>query len=412
MNDHKTDKLIDAAVVQTQLEQGADPVLLAARGHSGIASLAKQPLQEAAPLTREWTDKEIQYLNEQLGVIPMAEIAVNLGRTWNAIKIKMTKLGFKAPSKQPGYLTGNGVAMALGVDIHTVGIWHERGILDFEIVPGTGQVPGAHGVRRTTRQRLLRWVINPESWPYWLYTINHEVRHIPDEHIRGLVHRQLKRWPDEWWTTGQASKYHDVDYRVINYHTHKGNILSTRYGHWYFKKSHAINWHFVLKGRGHAHAVTPSHAADAFILLGYAVGLRELTLDKLLTGIESYSRLFCMKSQGYIPEVIERFRLPIEHAPRSNKVFADWWPVRHRFPALWRSVASYHAGETLTIGQRLDLKAVLARWADHYAKTAKRKVFARKLVYGSLLSRAGLQARYNEILSWGIDPLHKEDLQL
>lgn len=406
MNEHKTDKLIDAAVVQTQLEQGADPVLLAARGHSGIASLAKQPQQEAAPLTREWTDEETQYLDDQLGVIPMAEIAVNLGRTWNAIKIMMTRLGLKAPSKRPGYLTGNGVANALGIDSHAIIMWHERGIIDFGVVPGT------LGVLRIARQRLLRWAINPENWPYWLYTINHKIRHIPDEHISRLIKRQLLRWPDEWWTTGQAAKYHDVNIRVIARQALLGNIATIQHGHWYFKKSEVMDWHFVLKGRGHAHAVTPSHAADAFILLGYAIGLREISLSKLLTGISPFSRLSSMKSMAYIPEVIKRFDLPIQHDPATNVMFADWWPVRHRFPALWRSVASYHAGEALTIAQRLDLKAVLARWADHYAKTAKRKVFARKLVYGSLLSQAGLCARYNEILSWGIDPLHKEDLQL
>jgi hypothetical protein len=230
------DSLIDSVYLETQIEEGRDPDYLIANGANPkhLAPLAGRTAKKGkAP---RWSQAEIRYLDEHLGVIPMEEIAANLGRSRNAIKMKMGRLGLDAPSKQPGYLTGNGVADALGVDIHAIITWHERGILRFEEVPLDDRK-----IWRMKYWVLLHWVYNPDNWIYFLYTLHNEIRRIPDPFIRKLVERRRKSWGDEWWTTGQVAEYHGLtNSNCIQARIMRGTLPAKKFHNWRVLKSQAI----------------------------------------------------------------------------------------------------------------------------------------------------------------------------
>ena len=63
---------------------------------------------------RNWTDEDIQYLEDNWGVISINTIAENLDRSINAINIKKNKMGLGAFLNNGEYITFNQLIVALG----------------------------------------------------------------------------------------------------------------------------------------------------------------------------------------------------------------------------------------------------------------------------------------------------------
>lgn len=70
--------------------------------------------------TRNWTKEEIQYLKENWGYSTVRTMATHLNRTRIALIVKSKRVGLKSCYKSGDYLTANGVAKLLKVDIHAV----------------------------------------------------------------------------------------------------------------------------------------------------------------------------------------------------------------------------------------------------------------------------------------------------
>lgn len=75
---------------------------------------------------KNWTKKEIEYLNENWGKFTLADISIRLKRTMIGIAIKAKRMGFGASSRADEYITARQVATLLVVDGHTVERWIKK----------------------------------------------------------------------------------------------------------------------------------------------------------------------------------------------------------------------------------------------------------------------------------------------
>ena len=206
----------------------------------------------------EWTKEETEFLRNSLGKMSLAEIAKAMGRSENAIHVRIVRKGIPNASKRPGYLTGNQVAKLFRVDIHAVMRWQKNGILKMDILPGMRGIMSVH------IRTIYRWAVQPRNWLYF------KAERIRDPHLRKLVLLAQSRWNDEWWTIGKAARYHGVDTRLVCNHIYSGKLPGVQWGNWYLKKSDVIN-HVFYTGKGAVRAAqlavtdwTPR--ADAWIL--------------------------------------------------------------------------------------------------------------------------------------------------
>lgn len=72
------------------------------------------------PSGRIWTEKEIEYLRENWGEKTIPQLAKNLNRTTDAIKIKSQRIGLGAQTESGELMTARAVSQLMGVDVHTV----------------------------------------------------------------------------------------------------------------------------------------------------------------------------------------------------------------------------------------------------------------------------------------------------
>ena len=200
-----------------------------------------------------WTDEETAFVQDHLETMTLAEIGAALGRSENAIKIRIVRKQIPVASKRPGYLTGNQVAKLFRVDVHAVMAWRERGIMAIDTLPGNREIMSVH------IKTVYRWAVRAENWIYF------KAERIRDGRLRKMVELAQARWGDEWWTTGQVAAYHGVDVRLVVSHVYRGKLNGVRWGNWRFLRSEAIKHRFYT-GKGGAARGLWSPGADAWIL--------------------------------------------------------------------------------------------------------------------------------------------------
>lgn len=203
----------------------------------------------------EWSPEETEFVRQNLGPMTYEEIGEMLGRSWNAVKIRQVRQRIPAPSKRPGYLTGNQVAKLFRVDIHSVMRWRACGIMPFEVLPGERGIMSVH------IRTVYRWAVQPRNWIYF------KAERVRDAHLRRLVELAQERWKDEWWTVGQVEDYHKLTDGLVRKHIQKGLLPAVRWGNWWVRKSDAMNYEFHSgENRYKAYCKKYSPRADAWIL--------------------------------------------------------------------------------------------------------------------------------------------------
>ena len=103
-----------------QIEDGVNPRLVLARSKTAVpvAMLQTDGVNQRSGV---WTEEEETFLRENLGVLSMEEIAAALGRTATAVKIRWTRKGYHAPSKQPGDIVANKAGKMLQIKCPDLG---------------------------------------------------------------------------------------------------------------------------------------------------------------------------------------------------------------------------------------------------------------------------------------------------
>ncbi|MDY6867466.1 MAG: hypothetical protein SVT56_06115 [Chloroflexota bacterium] len=240
----KTDDLMNTIVSDAMLNNGASPTVLAARG--GIVRGSRQPVVDNQ--TR-WAPEEDRYLRENLGRKPLKQIAKELGRSVNALKVKFTRLGYNAPTKISGWLTLNKASKVLGVDAHATKGWFLHGIL-----PGRYAYVRSNDIVMIKLDDLKYWATRPQHWPYF------DVNRMAPGYLRRLVEKAQARWGDEWLTTRQVADLlglkdaktvlMDIQHGYLPalQCPHIGGRDEATWAYWFIRKSDALVHHHPSRG--------------------------------------------------------------------------------------------------------------------------------------------------------------------
>jgi hypothetical protein len=302
------DELLDLALAEAEIENG---VLLemVARRYPG-RNVAPELVCTSAMYPPRWSEAEIEFVRNRLGRQPLEVIGAELGRSANAVKIIQIRHGLPAPSKRPGWLTGNQVAMLLGVDTHAVCLWTDTGLLSYQLVPGQGRI---RSIRYMT---LLRWAINPLNWIYFKHSVDSPER-ILDPKLRRLIVRQKARWGDEWWTPSQVAAYHGVDHTDVNRLIHQGKIRGVKYGNWWILRSEAMRPGLrFFKDKGNTWAQMGddwSEEAEAFVIRARARGMMFKVIARMMKMPEKKIKhhYYQLKQRGQIEVLAQKFGLEV-----------------------------------------------------------------------------------------------------
>ena len=356
---------------------------------------------EAAPRRKPppWGQEEDEFLRANLGILSEEAIGAALGRTATAVHLRWKRdLGLPAPSKTPGYLTANRAARTLGVDVHAVCRWIERGWLPARLLPFRNR-----RVWRIREEDLKRFIIKPEHW------ILFRPERVRDPALARLVALAVERWGDEWLTPGQVAEMHGVDRRDVNRFIHAGKLPGVKWGNWWVRRSDAEQVYFP-RGRGSGHELDWSEEGDAFLVLARAVGLSLSAISYLMDWPHHRvgARLTALHRAGQIPLIIGKYGLGgVQYRREDGRLLADWSLYRGRFPTLARAMDRFAAGERLSSVQAECVRGVLWAWAVFHL--GGRHPLTRRLQVaggrGGTLSLPRLQALYRELLAAGVDPL-------
>lgn len=367
------DELLESAVLEAALAGGRDPKLAARQfGVSRVIAAGVARGDVPAPATahgqaNRWSPEEMAFLRANAGVLGDAEIGAALGRSENAVRVQVRRKGLMTPVKHPDYLTAQAAARVLGVDVHAVCGWIDRGLLAAELAPLSDRK-----VWRIRRTAFYAWAMRPENWVYFIRSVRRPER-IRDERLRRLLVKRKATWGDEWWTTGEAAEFHGVESTDVQRYIVAGRLPGVKHQNWMVLRSEATRPGLrFFKGKGAGvfeRSGTP--AGDSFIVLAAAVGIpwahiSRMTRNRSLGG--AWTRWEAMKRRpGYVPWLIRAFGLPVLYRAGDGAVWTDWRPLAHRFPALARDWSALERGERLDSGGRYRIGGVLrsaAVWVE------------------------------------------------
>lgn len=227
---------IEAAIAMAEAETGAS-----------TSSKLRVCIESGSRKTaRRWTKEEDDFIIKNIGKMSDKEMGKHLKRTATAVHIRRERdLHLQSPSKNDQVLTGEHIAIGLGVDGKSVHALIDRGIM-----PGR-RLPTRRVIRVVDRHVLLRWLLDVENWPYFKPERVGELRKRGKrsflesydfaywDEVRRLIIKKRNEWDDEWLTPGEAAKILKLKggTRPINKAIHVGNIKATRWQNWNIKLS-------------------------------------------------------------------------------------------------------------------------------------------------------------------------------
>lgn len=403
------EELVDAAVTAAEMEAGVPPAIVASRSRLDLEEVEKSlevevdRQERAKPNLGRWTPEEEAFVRNNLGVMSLEELGVAIGRTATAIKVRFTRKGWAAPSKQPGELVAREVAWRLGKCGKSIKALIERGIL-----PGR-RIPGKRGIHVVAETAFYRWAINPENWIYF----NHE--RVRDAKLKRLLEIKRQRWGDEWLTTGQVARMHRLPggSNDVTRHIYAGKLPAVKYQFWRVRRSVAENYGFT-RGRGSGSALEWPAEADAFLVLCSAIGAPRKAIAALMKWPRwrpGY-RLRLLSGEGRIKEFNERFGLGVmlDHSPEGRAIlFADWRDHSHRFPSLALAVKKLRDERHMSARDRRWLRGVLLAWARWHGRCDPgRQLLVGRLSAGGWNSEARIRRAWGELQGWGADPFESK----
>ncbi len=255
---------LDLAVGRAMAET-LDPKWIKTRG---IVTSGAERVKTRMP---RWSEEEDQFLRDNLQNLTMDEIGEKLGRSGTAVKIRHVRKQMPSPSKMPGYLTGYQFGRLLGLDIHSVVLLFDRGLLQLNVLPNK------RNTLQISREAALRWAVNPENWIYYKHT------RVRDPHLKRLLALRRERWPDRWLRIGEAAKRLGTNTGVLNKRIQSGELPAKRWGNWWIKESALEKVRVITrKGRRAGDNLRFTPAADAFILKKVREGSTMISLGRLM----------------------------------------------------------------------------------------------------------------------------------
>ncbi|WP_142383608.1 helix-turn-helix domain-containing protein [Bacillus sp. V5-8f] len=143
-------------------------------------------------MRKNWTEVEIEFLKEQVGIMKLSTIARQLGRTEQALLSKMKRIGISNTKAQTGYLTTYELAKALKVDPATVRGWISR--------------HGLNCTKKITRTTKKFYLIHPEDFWQWA-EVNREKLDFSKIEYQSII-------PEPCWVAGERKKEKTANYKA------------------------------------------------------------------------------------------------------------------------------------------------------------------------------------------------------
>jgi hypothetical protein len=212
-----------------------------------------------------WRPEEFAYLRQYYGLMPLNQLAKNLGRSEFSVMLKRKRLGLSAVHQWDTIYTSSTFADALGIDRKTGWelLLYTPRVLDksqarmiykpngkpLRLTYGLRNAPerrfptvelyeGNEPMLAIYKQRLRAWLANPLN--HWFLT-GERAHHIVDAELRQIVLTAQKNWGDVWLTTGQAAGMVHVTVNTVNAWVKRGWLPSAiRYGNWRILRSELL----------------------------------------------------------------------------------------------------------------------------------------------------------------------------
>ncbi len=199
---------------------------------------------------RGWSAAEEAFILEQHGKMSEQDIADHLHRTRCALHIHIEReMHLQAPSKKTDILTGEHVAMGLGLDSKSV-----HRLMDAGLMPGR-RLPMKDVIRVVDRRVFLLWISEPGNWCYFKpdrvgatrprgkrgFTSVYDFAFWEDARL--MVMRAWNSWRDEWMTPVQVARLlnHPASIKAhrVNLAINRGLLKAVRWGNWWILRSEA-----------------------------------------------------------------------------------------------------------------------------------------------------------------------------
>jgi hypothetical protein len=373
------------AIAGGYADAGMTTALIQAK--TGVAIERPRAVYKAAhrPRSPAWTADEDALLRELVGHVHEDEIARRLGRTVGAVHLRWKRdLRLRAPTKRDDVWTALAFCNLIGSEIHIVTHWCDSGLLPSRMMPG------GRRIRLIDRAAATAWLINPDNWVYF------DRDKIRDERLARLVARRLERWGDDWWTTRQAADYLGCDAKDVMHQIKRGRVPGRRvvnlsgrhvlnsWGNWFVLRSDAMRLR-IPRGKGGPGSFDNwSDAAQEFMELGAAIGVRWQDLARMQNVGEKTLDMRYRTTAGQRRITTARLH---DHAAR--------------FPRLARVAAAFARGEDLGLEDLRRVILVLRR----FGLTNKAAVRGLVLPHHSKPSIARVRAFHAALKARGHDPL-------
>jgi len=118
----------------------------------------------AKPKPPRWTEQEEAFLITKRHLFSPKQMAEKLGRSENAVKLKLKRLGYKWIQGINGFLTMRAVSRLFGVDAKTVAWWIDSGWLKGSRFP-VGM--GPYCARKITHEAICDFIEDERYWHLW-----------------------------------------------------------------------------------------------------------------------------------------------------------------------------------------------------------------------------------------------------
>lgn len=190
------DDMVDMAVTSGEVTAGVNMALISARAGKTICA----PLlrRSAAPSENCWSESEMQYLRENCGLVSYTDIAMTLGRSYNAVKIRARRMGLKSPGRHPAQVSLDKFARMIGIDDHAIAGIIERG----EITAALNLTPLGY-VRFVRVEDVFTWLRRIES--HIMVRLDKA-----DPRVREFVKQVQAEAHDRYISTAEAARLYDA----------------------------------------------------------------------------------------------------------------------------------------------------------------------------------------------------------
>lgn len=335
---------------------------------------------------------------DNLTSLRASEIALLVGHSVNALKIRAFRQGWRTRMRNPDWMTARHVSGLMGVDGHNVTKWIERGYLKAGTMPFEGRI-----VYRILQEDLEAFILDPENWAYY------DAHKIIDPALSDLTF--AVRDGDEYLTTGQVARRLGCTSSWLATLIRRGDISAKRWG------NHRIHRNDIAKiklpGRGRADSIHHRRFTieeDLQLLADHAVGLGHRMISLALNRHTSSSAYrWTRLTETELTALIERH--PASILMIDGRILGSWrellqYEVDSILAIIPKAIDKFLLGEEMATIEMTALQGLFATWLEFFVDGRHLKRERGWVRYKLLRDIEKIRAVHLALLRIGLDPCH------